>query len=375
MAVAPMFRRRDSMSQGSRLPRTRRRRGWGRGGMMAAYAAVAFLLARTAPCPQLPEAWQPLWASAPQAVVPSDTDASSDTSAGDGLSTYRFAAAPRVVALGDVHGNLPATRKALQMAGAIDSAGNWAGGKLVLVQVGDQLDRGNDERPLLDWFKRLSEQAEAAGGAVHVLNGNHEAMNVAGDYHSVTPGGLLAFAGFLPRTEDTPAVFSHRVVAHGRAAAFMPGCQYARLLAERNAIIVVGTTLFAHGGVLPQHVEYGIGRINSELRRWMSGGEKVPPRSVYTKDSPLWTRYYSAGQPTQEVCSTLKQVLSAVGATRMVVGHTIQEHGISSACGGRVYRIDVGVSGNFGGEPQLLEITRHGVQVIAESPALAWAGN
>jgi len=343
--------------------------------MMAAYAAVAFLLARTAPCPQLPEGWQPLHAPTPQTAAPTNTDALPGTLADDAQAAYRFPEAPRLVALGDVHGNLPATRKALQMAGAIDAAGNWAGGELVLVQVGDQLDRGSDERQLLDWFKRLGDQAEAAGGAFHVLNGNHEAMNVAGDYHSVTPSGLLAFAGFLPRTEDTAAVFSHRIVAHGRAAAFMPGCQYARLLAEHNAIIVVGTTLFVHGGLLPQHVDYGIGRINSEIRRWMSGGEKTPPRSVYTKDSPLWTRYYSASQPTQEVCSTLARVLSAVGATRMVVGHTIQEHGINSACDGRLYRIDVGVSGTFGGDPQLLEITRHGVQVLADSPALAMGAN
>lgn len=40
-----------------------------------------------------------------------------------------------------------------------------------------------------------------------------------------------------------------------------------------------------------------------------------------------------------------------------VVGHTIQEAGINSACGGKVLRIDVGLSRGCGdGDPQVLEI-------------------
>ena len=42
----------------------------------------------------------------------------------------------------------------------------------------------------------------------------------------------------------------------------------------------------------------------------------------------------------------------------MVVGHTIQpDLAVTAACGGRVYRIDVGMSaGCYGGEPAALEI-------------------
>ena len=47
-------------------------------------------------------------------------------------------------------------------------------------KVGDLLDRGDQELPLLYWLERLQGQAAAAGGALHVLNGNHESMNVCG---------------------------------------------------------------------------------------------------------------------------------------------------------------------------------------------------
>lgn len=37
-------------------------------------------------------------------------------------------------------------------------------------------------------LERLQRQAEAAGGALYVLNGNHETMNVAGNYRYATAG-------------------------------------------------------------------------------------------------------------------------------------------------------------------------------------------
>lgn len=43
-------------------------------------------------------------------------------------------------------------------------------------QVGDILDRGDQELPILYFLERLQHQAAAAGGALHVLNGNHGAL-------------------------------------------------------------------------------------------------------------------------------------------------------------------------------------------------------
>jgi hypothetical protein len=83
----------------------------------------------------------------------------------------------RLVAFGDVHGDLGATRAALRLAGAIDQRDRWIGGPLVVVQTGDQLDRGPSEREILHLFERLRRDAARAGGAFHALNGNHELMN------------------------------------------------------------------------------------------------------------------------------------------------------------------------------------------------------
>ncbi len=102
----------------------------------------------------------------------------------------RYPAARRIVAIGDLHGDLQAARAALILAGAIDSQDRWIGRGLGVRQTGDQLDRGEGEIAILELFERLRAEALQAGGAVHVLNGNHELMNAAGDFRYVTGGGF-----------------------------------------------------------------------------------------------------------------------------------------------------------------------------------------
>ena len=64
---------------------------------------------------------------------------------------------------------------------------------------------------------------------------------------------------------------------------------------------------------------------------------------MLSDSAPIWSRDYSEDVPLRGKCDELGRVLGALGAKRMVVGHTVQKNGITSACGGRVWRIDVGL--------------------------------
>jgi len=270
------------------------------------------------------------------------------------------AAADRVVAIGDVHGDLDVTRTALLLAGAIDGADAWAGGDLVVVQTGDQIDRGDDDRAILDWFEQLADEAHLAGGAVYSLSGNHEVMNVELDLRYVSDGGFEAFANVEYDPTD-PELADLPEEQRGRAAAFRPGGPYAQLLAGRNVIQVVGDVVFVHGGVLPSHAEYGIVAINEQTQAWMRG-EDDEPEVLDGSDSPIWTRDYSE-DPDEEDCATLEQALADLGASTMVVGHTRHEE-IVSECDGRIWMIDVGMSAYYGGTPAVLEIQGDAFQVL-----------
>lgn len=276
--------------------------------------------------------------------------------------SFHYPAAERVVAIGDVHGDLSATRAALRLAGAIDGSDHWAGGKLVVVQTGDQLDRGDQEREIVDLMKVLHEQARRVGGAVYSLNGNHEVMNVQGDFRYVTPGGLTQFNSI---TDKSPLAARAPLAMRGRAEAFLPGGQYARILSKRPVVIMVGDTVFAHGGVLSEHVAYGIGKLNAEVNAWMQGNVLTAPDLVRAENGPVWTRVYGA-EGTERACRAANKTLDELGAKRMVVGHTVQKSGMSSICDGAVWRIDVGLAAYYGDNPvQVLEITEGKVQPLS----------
>jgi hypothetical protein len=304
---------------------------------------------------------------APSAHAASSSAPSPSPSPSAAEQLTRRPAPARLIAIGDLHGDLAATRAALRLAGAIDEKDHWAGGALVVVQTGDQLDRGDGERAILDLFDRLEGEAKAAGGAVISLNGNHEIMNVQLDFRYVTDGGFHDFNAVSGTNLADPRLVAVDPKARERAASFLPGAPYAKLLARRDTIALVGDTLFVHGGVLPKHVTYGLARINREISAWMSGDRPSPPEIVVAEDGPIWTRRYSAA-PDVEDCKVLYDALSAASVKRMVVGHTVQRGGITSGCDDRVWRIDVGLAHYFGGDSEVLEIVGDSVKKLRKKP-------
>ncbi len=317
--------------------------------------------------------------AAPPAIAPAPASTSASETAPPGATPARAErpearleprpAPARLVAIGDVHGDLEALRRALRLAGAVDEGDRWIGGPLVVVQTGDLLDRGDDERAILALLTRLRAEARAAGGEVVVLSGNHEIMNVQGDLRYVTPAGFTSFhdQDEAPSGDD-PRLARFPRHAHARMAALLPGGSMAVQLAEHPVVAQVGDTVFVHGGILPEHVAYGLGRLNAETRAWMRH-EGPMPQVLATPSSPVWTRLYA----DDAACDTLAEALGALGASRLVVGHTIQKDGITSGCDGRVWRIDVGMARHYGGRPAVLEITAAGPRVLAapaeEQPA------
>lgn len=264
----------------------------------------------------------------------------------------RFTSNGRVVAIGDIHGDFAQMQAAMRLGGIIDDDGNWSGADVTFVQTGDLLDRGDDEQQIVDFLETLAEQAAAAGGRVVSLNGNHEVMNVAGDLRYVTPGGLRDFEDVPGLDLTMPVLERLPPPARARAAAFLPGGPYAKLLAKKQIIAIVDDTVFVHGGVLEHHAKYGIDAINNHSAEWMLG-KRDPPAILQGDDSPIWTRVYSHGTAD---CAALQRALDATNTKRMVVGHTVQPNGITSACDEKVWRIDVGLAAHYGGAPAALEI-------------------
>ncbi|RUS27897.1 Metallo-dependent phosphatase-like protein [Jimgerdemannia flammicorona] len=261
----------------------------------------------------------------------------------------------RIVAVADLHGDYENTMNVFKMAGLVDENEKWAGGDYTtFVQTGDVVDRGDDTIKLYAMLERLIGEAEEAGGKMIVLLGNHELMNLSGDWRFVFPSELATFGSL----ED-------------RVNAFKPTGFIGRFLFGLDLVAVVNTTVFCHGGVHPLFAAKGIDWINemtyAELPEYHSShGTRGDPLGLFGGNGPTWYRGYALS-PEQDVCPLLMEALKSMNATRMVVGHTVQESGrILSRCDGRLIVIDVGITAYYGGHRAALEIVGDVVKAIYE---------
>ncbi len=256
---------------------------------------------------------------------------------GAGISAVSPAAGQdgRIVAVGDLHGDLDNALAVFRLAGLVNADGQWIGGDATLMQTGDMIDRGADSKGVMDLLRRLGKEAQAAGGRVICLLGNHEIMNLQGDWRYVSRGDLEAFGGVEPRKK-----------------AFSRTGEYGGWLAGLDVVGQSGDAVFVHGGLGYRFAAMGLGELNNKMRRSLLGGRDVPPAGisgVLGPGGPVWDRSY-VKEAEEDACPRLRKVLRRLGASRMVVGHTTRRDGrIQSRCGGGLQVIDVGISATYGG--------------------------
>jgi Calcineurin-like phosphoesterase len=272
-----------------------------------------------------------------------------------------FDGVERIVAIGDVHGAYDRFIEILKVAGIIDDAGKWAGGKTHLVQLGDVVDRGPDSRKVLDFMQKLERDANSAGGHVHSLIGNHEAMRLLGDVRYVTPGEFAAF-----ETKDSKDTLRQAVEASTTDTetrkrlmaetplgqlemmrAFASGAPYGNYIRRLNAVVRINGVLFLHGGISPAVAPLSCTKINDTVRKDLSSDlEKTKNDPLVTltarEDGPLWYRGLIQEPETFE--PELTKILAAQQATAIVVAHTVIPGGrVGVRFGGKVIGIDTGM--------------------------------
>ncbi len=306
---------------------------------------------------------------------------------------WRLRSHGKVVAIGDIHGDYEKMLKALRLAGAIDDKGRWVGGNMTVVQTGDQLDRGDGDKKILDYLHLLRQVAGLHGGAVVILNGNHEYMNVGRQLQYTNVGANIAFAeevltlpidwakfhNGMPLNKaqlrqgislDTQLLKddanargddyrANNLVLEARQAVFLPGQKYSLILAERPPYAIVDDTVFVHGGLTAWHLEnVNLDKAALVHQSWLDGDAAAvetidgmfpgDPNGYEVSSPPYWYRGYG-GYVSPETCADLHTVLNKLRVKRMVVGHTIQEH-VNAQCNGELWRIDVRLSDTYAPE-------------------------
>ncbi|HEX6128717.1 MAG TPA: metallophosphoesterase [Candidatus Limnocylindria bacterium] len=229
-----------------------------------------------------------------------------------------------VWAFSDPHGVTSGFSAALLEAGLVDAELRWSAPPgTALVGCGDYLDRGRDSRGTLALLRRLQPEAEAAGGRVVLLRGNHEEMLVhlwAGR-HQWLPvwlayGGhaTLESFGCAPEDpmQDEPALREVEAAAPGTFAWLESLAQAARW---RDVI-------FVHGGLPPDHAPDDLGTIT---------------------DAHLWIRSEFFDTPWE---SGAFDGYRRAGVERVVFGHSPGADGARIMQGGRLLNLDSNACGN-----------------------------
>ena len=304
----------------------------------------------------------------------------------------------RIVAVGDLHGDFKAWTDIARGAGIVDRRGRWAGGRTVLVQLGDITDRGPDSLKIIRNLMALQREASRKGGKVVVVLGNHEAMMVLDDTRYTTPGEYAAFVDgqsasrrdraydlnqarleAFYRTQD-PKITPEQVRAKWMAEhplgwlehklAWAPSGELGQWAAKNAAIVKIGDVLFAHGGISAEYARQPLDAVNKRIAAAMAAGDDSPTSVLTDPLGPLWYRGLVAADPEAQAARAaakppapaltadqeLDAVLSAYGAKRLVIGHTPSLKGIQITSNGRLARIDTGNSAYYGGVLSWLEV-------------------
>lgn len=235
----------------------------------------------------------------------------------------------RILVTSDLEGNFDAFVRILRSQKAVDEELNWSFGDGHLVILGDSVDRGNYVPQCLWLIYKLEAEAQAAGGAVHMILGNHEVMNLQGDDRYLAP----KYRWLLIQTGASIDLL------------YNDESELGRWLRSKNAVERIGDLLFVHAGIGPELLakELSVDQINERVRSAL--GDKPlnsDQQFMIGNDGPLWYRglVTANGDKPKAQNEHVTKLLTHFNASRVLVGHTIVEE-ISTDYDSRVVRVDV----------------------------------
>lgn len=237
----------------------------------------------------------------------------------------------KILVMADIEGNFKAFCKLLIENDVIDKNLRWTFDDGHLVIVGDCFDRGEQVVECLWLIYSLEERARRNGGYVHFILGNHEIMNMNGDWRYVHP--KYASSSKIPYT-----------------ALYNGNNELWNWLRTKNIIEKIGSTLFVHAGIAPEllNLNLSIQEINNLSRPYYTKANEQfndpALQTIFNTDqSPFWYRgYYQNGITEDQVDATLRHF----GVKTIVTGHTVVDK-ITSFFNGKVINVDTDhASGN-----------------------------
>lgn len=250
----------------------------------------------------------------------------------------------KVIAVSDVHGQYDILIRLLQTNGVIDKEMHWAFGKGHLVVNGDNFDRGDRVLDILWFLFFLQKEAEAAGGKVHTLLGNHEIMVLNGDLRYVNKKYYYTSAAFTVPYDQF----------------FRKGSILGDWIASQKVIMSINRKLFVHAGVSPAFLRlgYSMKKVNKAFSTKIlrqPAADILNDRDLtmlYKGDGPVWYRGYF--DSTRVNLDSVDYILKGLDQETIIIGHTSLDS-ITTLFGGKIIGIDCSIKLGESGQLLIME--------------------
>jgi hypothetical protein len=229
----------------------------------------------------------------------------------------------------------------------------------IVIQMGDQVDSINRDQSLEEWevlpdvemiyfTNLLNKIALSKGGRVISLIGNHELMNIIGNYSYVSQKSL-------------------NNNNHKRQELFKPGGALSAILGQRPLVVKIGQLLFCHAGLTLDHLNIltkynkDVSYINTIWKNFIKSNavlmedKEIFDKVILDNDGILWTRDLNEG-------GDIVKLLGKLGCIYMFVGHTVVDSvKLINNC---IWYTDTGISRAFGNNSyQYIDIFEHQLNI------------
>ena len=258
---------------------------------------------------------------------------------------YEYPQPDRLVIIGDIHGDIKRFKNILIDAKIINANIEWIAEpkNTIVIQMGDQIDSLNrttdndweviEDIEMINFTNILDKLAMVKGGRLISLIGNHEFMNILGNYTYVS----------------SKSIANNEI---RRNELFKPGGQISSILSNRPIVVKIGNMLFCHAGLKISHLTI-LNNYKKDIRYinkiWkifatsnnINGAEDsdIFSKIILSDDGILWTR--ELDNPEE-----MKIMLMNLNCGYMFIGHNVVD-GIKFI-NNMLWYTDTGISRSFG---------------------------
>ncbi len=255
------------------------------------------------------------------------------------IQDWKYEGVDTIAAISDIEGHYNALVAWLKSNEIITEDFKWSFGNNHLVFNGDMVDRGDEVFQSLWLIYKLEAEAEAAGGKVHYVFGNHEQLNVQGIYDRAN----LQYVN--------PRYFNEAdVLGLDYSNWLSKETELGRWIRTKNAIVQIDEKLFVHGGISPRLVyshltKKEVNDINRSTLLIPSKEYNMHQTLIASEDGPLWYRGLADEDITQ---AQVQEILDQYKCKQIIIGHTmVSNDNIEPLYNGSVIPIDLAVRQNF----------------------------